>query len=85
VRDAGLRFQPHVGQDFGDAGRSPELAIAQFRILVEPPAPFDDLRLHLGGGGVDPLIVDICLRRGAVRRHDDANDPHSVHLTLQSI
>jgi hypothetical protein len=45
--DAGLWLETHALENLRNLGRSIELAVAQFRVLVEPAAPFDHLGLNV--------------------------------------
>ena len=49
---------PCLRNCFGDDLRRADFAVAEFRVLVEIPAPGDHLRHHRGGGGVERGIGD---------------------------
>ncbi len=48
-------------KDFGDLRGRVELAVAEFRVLVEPAAPLDDLRLGFGRQAVELLGADLAV------------------------
>jgi hypothetical protein len=81
MRNAGLWAQAHFLQGCGDVGRGFVFPVAEFGVFVEPPAPFDDLRLGLGRQRIDALGGDFGARRG----NDQHQQTNSKYLHEFSI
>ena len=80
--DSGLRFQAHVSQRFGNSGGCVELTVTQFRVGMEPAAPFDDLRLGVGGKLVETIGGDF----GACEGGEEKKDGYEFfHRVLQNL
>ena len=82
MRDPGPDIHSQVPQVAGDLGRCPELAIAEFWVLVYIAAPLDDPGLHIGGPPVDLFSKRtaqvLCCRGWGRRRNSQAKEQHEA-------